>query len=196
MPTGYTAELMEKGQTFQQFIMGCARAFGALITMRDDSSDTPIPEKFEPTDYHVKKIEEATTKLDRLKAMSDKEKVAFGQKEKSAAIKQNEQWLKKEMAENKRLGEMEAQVRAWRPPTPDHKSLKDFMLQQIGTSKNSLEYIETHLKDARDKTPMAYYIAAVSDAARDIKYHTEENEKEVERVNGRNEWLKQLRNSI
>lgn len=43
MPTGYTADLMEKGMEFKPFVLQCARAFGALITMRDDSLDAPSP---------------------------------------------------------------------------------------------------------------------------------------------------------
>ena len=62
MPTGYTATLMEKGQTFQEFIMGCARAFGALIEMRDSPNDAPIPDKFEPSDYHAKRLIESREK--------------------------------------------------------------------------------------------------------------------------------------
>jgi hypothetical protein len=47
MPTGYTAPIAD-GMTFEQFALGCARAFGALVTMRDEPSDAPIPERLEP----------------------------------------------------------------------------------------------------------------------------------------------------
>jgi hypothetical protein len=196
MPTGYTATLMEKGQTFQEFIMGCARAFGALIEMRDSPNDAPIPDKFEPSDYHVKRIIESREKLATLKAMTDAEKESFGQTEKAADIQRIEQWLEKDRAQNKRLEEMAAQVQAWNPPTNDHRGLKDFMLQQISISKNGVDYIQTSLAEAIEKPATAYYVAAVSEAARSIKYHTEENAKEIERVNGRTEWVQQLRASI
>jgi hypothetical protein len=58
MPTGYTAKLMEEGQSFPEFAMRCARNFGALIMMRDESLDVPIPEQFEPSDYYRKKLSE------------------------------------------------------------------------------------------------------------------------------------------
>ena len=35
MPTGYTDKIKD-GITFKEYAMGCARAFGALITMRDN----------------------------------------------------------------------------------------------------------------------------------------------------------------
>ena len=66
MPTGYTAKLMEQGQTFPEFIMSCARAFGALIMMRDDPANAPIPEKFEPSDYHVRALKKAYVEQTRL----------------------------------------------------------------------------------------------------------------------------------
>ena len=196
MPTGYTATLMEKGQTFQEFIMGCARAFGALIEMRDSPNDAPIPDKFEPSDYHAKKIIESSETLVKLKAMTDAEKESFGQVEKAADIQHIEQWLEKNSAQNKRLEDMTAQVQAWNPPTADHRGLKDFMLQQISISKNGVDYIQSSLAEATAKPATAYYVAAVSDAARSIKYHTEENANEIERVAGRSEWVQQLRASI
>ena len=196
MPTGYTATLMENGQTFQEFIMGCARAFGALIEMRDSPNDAPIPDKFEPSDYHAKRIIEAREKLVTLKAMTDTEKEVFGQAKKDTDIKRIEQWLEKDSAQNKRLEDMTSQVKAWKPPTKDHQGLKDFMLQQISISKNDVDYIQASLAEATEKPVTAYYVAAVSEAARGIKYHTEENAKEIERVNGRTKWVQQLRASI
>ena len=196
MPTGYTAKLMDGGQTFQEFIMGCARAFGALVVMRDDPNDAPVPDKFEPSDYHAKHLIEFREKLARLKAMTADERLTFGNAEKDADVSRTEQWLAKDQAANERLTAMAEQVKAWRPPTPEHKGLKDFMLQQIGISANGIDYIRESLKSANAKPALAYYVAAVSEAQHGINYHTEENAKEVERAAGRSEWVRQLRLSI
>lgn len=54
MPTGYTAAVEDGTITeFDDFAWQCARAFGALIMMRDDPMSAPIPQKFEPTAEHV-----------------------------------------------------------------------------------------------------------------------------------------------
>ena len=45
MPTGYTAGILE-GETFEQYALQCAKAFGALVMMRDEPSDAPIPDQF------------------------------------------------------------------------------------------------------------------------------------------------------
>lgn len=70
MPTGYTANI-KNGITFEEFALDCARNFGALIIMRDEPKDAPIPEQFEASKHH----EEATSKyLEELNQVFGKEK--------------------------------------------------------------------------------------------------------------------------
>ena len=54
MPTGYTSKIKDD-ITFEQYAMGCARAFDALIDMRDEASDALIPEELTPSNYHEQK---------------------------------------------------------------------------------------------------------------------------------------------
>lgn len=54
MPTAYTADIA-KGITFKQYAMNCARAFGALIDLRDKPANCEIPDVVYPSDYHLKK---------------------------------------------------------------------------------------------------------------------------------------------
>lgn len=196
MPTGYTAKLMESGQTFQDFVMQCARAMGACVLMRDDPMDAPIPERFEPSDYNVKRLAEAKAELARLQAMTNDEKIAFGESKKAESVASSEKWLAKEIEQNKRLEEMEAAVNKWTPPTTDHTGLKDFMLQQIGVSKNSTDYIEKSMAETRSKSPMDFYREAVASATRDIEYNAKGHREELDRANSRTEWVRQLRESI
>jgi hypothetical protein len=196
MPTGYTAKLMESGQTFQDFVMQCARAFGACVMMRDDPMDAPIPERFEPSDYNVLRLAEAKAELARLQTMTNGEKISFGESKKAESIASSEKWLAKEIEQNKRLEEMEASVNKWTPPSAAHTRLKAFMLQQIGVSKNSTDYIEKSMAETRAKAPMDFYKEAVASAERDIEYNTKGHTKEVERANSRTEWVRQLRASI
>ena len=64
MPTGYTAMLTEEKEiTFEDFALKCARAFGALIEMRDESLDAKIPEEFKVTEYHTVELNRAIEKL-------------------------------------------------------------------------------------------------------------------------------------
>jgi hypothetical protein len=69
------------------------------------------------------------------------------------------------------------------------------MLDQIKISKHG-DWMSKYVNEAKEKTPDAYFAEAVSKAARDINYHTAEQAKEVERTNGRNEWIDQLYKSL
>jgi hypothetical protein len=194
MPTGYTAELIDKGQDFRTFALTCARAFGACIMQREDPMNEP-PKKQEPTDWHVKRLAEAKDKLARLKAMSAEESRAHGEQLRQEAVQSAEGYLAKNQAENERLDGMAVQVRAWLPPSEDHEPLKAFMLQQIDVSRNG-DYARKSLEDAKAKTPEAYFVEAVSEAVRSVSYHTEENAKEIERAESRNRWIERLYESL
>ena len=65
MPTGYTASVADGRVTeFAPFALQCARAMGALIMMRDEPHDAPIPERFEASDYYSKSLAEARERLE------------------------------------------------------------------------------------------------------------------------------------
>jgi len=194
MPTGYTAELVDKGITFRRFVLQCARAFGACIMQRDDAIDV-LPEKQKPYDYHLKAIKEAEKKLTKMKAMSLNKQLEYGKEKRSEAVASAIQSRSKQQAEDARLEAMAAKVRSWNPPTKDHQGLKDFMLEQIRISKNG-DWYDKYVREAEEKTPEAYFTDALSAAVRDINYHTKEHEKEVERTNERNEWIEQLYRSL
>jgi hypothetical protein len=204
MPTGYTATLMEKGQAFPDFVLLCARAMVATIMLRDEPLDAPIPE-FQPSDYAAKRLEESKTELARLLAMTDEEKIAFGQSKKDAAIERNKKWIADQQAENARLIEMRDKVKAWQPPTSDHDGLKNFMLEQLEISMNSVDYYEREIiaakqsfaRDYYDKAfARDYYDKAVAEAQRGIEYNAEEDRKERERTDARNRWVRELRASL
>lgn len=196
MPTGYTAKLMEKGQPFDEFVLQCARAFGACIMMRDDPMDTPIPDKFEPSDYYDKRIAETTAELDRLLAMNGKGKILFGNAKKAETVKVYEKGLARDTAENARLEQMDQQVQEWIPPSDEHGELKKFMLDQIKISKHDLNYSENSLKSVLEKLPLNYWRDAVDGAKRTLEYNKKERVSEIERADGRTRWVRQLRDSL
>lgn len=196
MPTGYTAKLMEEGETFEQFAIRCARAFGALILMRDEPMDAPITEEFKPSDYYVKAGADARAELDRLEAMGGNERIAFGEALRAQSAQRSREWLEKDRAANGRLTTMRTEVEAWEPPSPDHANYKAFMLEQIDMSLNDLGYIEKTITEAEQRAAVDYYAQAVKTAERNIGYYAAEHAKEVERTESRNQWIRQLRDSL
>lgn len=195
MPTGYTAELMKKGMPFEKFVMTCARAFGALITMRDEPLSAPIKE-FKPSDYHLKEIDEAKNLVRLLENMNSGERITEGNNLIKMRQKDVNRCIAKETKENAFLEDMEKQVREWTPPSSEHRELRTFMLDQIMISKNNVTYWKKELSKAMSLDPMSEFCSKLARAYDDIVYHEKEYAEEVERVNGRNKWIKQLKDSL
>jgi hypothetical protein len=195
MPTGYTADIKD-GISFKQFALNCARAFGALITMRDDPPDAKIPEEFKPSTYHQEKIEELRKELRNL----DKMTLLAASKAAERDWGKTETRRLEAIAEANALREkylaMRAEIIAWTPPTPEHVELKKFMLEQVD---NSISF-DCHTKYFETPTPIQGPVEWL-DAQRErihksIKYHTEAHEKEVASSQGRTVWVQALRNSL
>lgn len=196
MPTGYTAKIKD-GITFKEFAWGCARAFGALVMMRDDPSDAPIPEKFEPSDHHSKKIAEERARTKELLKFSVKRCDLEATKAHAQAVASNGAALKDCSAQRVKYDAMLDQVKAWVPPTPDHQGMKDFMIQQI-TDSVKFDCSESYYHDNAPKNigGAAWREKQLAESARSITYHLEGHEKEVTLANQRNKWIADLRKSL
>lgn len=195
MPTGYTAKILE-GADFKQFAMGCARAFGACVEMRDEPGDAPIPEEFKPSNYHTEAYENALKEYHRLSSMTGAARLSFGEAAKARSIKSTQDYIDKEKAETEKYLAIRCEVEKWMPPTPEHVGLKEFMLQQIDVSISKGDYFERSLREEIEKPALDYFRNALDAAKRGIKYHTEEQANEIQRQADRTKWIKDLRESL
>jgi hypothetical protein len=197
MPTGYTSEITAD-TTLEEFALKCARAFGALITMRDDPNDAPIPE-FKPSVYHVDRIVAAKERISALSAMTPQQCEAEIDKEASARARERANSKAESDAKRSAYEAVLAKVHAWTPPTEDHKGLKAFMIEQITESIrfdcHDDEFLDRVYPMTR-KTVAEWHAAAMESARHDLAYHTSENAAEIARVESRNKWVRDLRNSL
>lgn len=196
MPTGYTEQLMAKGESFKAFATRCMRSFGACVTMRDDPLDAAIPEQFEPSTYYFEAEEKAAKELRRLKRMTEKEANEYGAKLKADTLKRFAEVLAKESVENTRLIDMQKQVEAWTPPSAGYDGFREFMLDQINISKHDTDYWRKLISETKDTSPEEFFKNTLQSAEADVVYYGREREKEVSRVAERNKWLRVLRASI
>lgn len=196
MPTGYTYTLLRKKQTFAEFALSCSRNFGALIAMRDDSADAVIPERFEPSDYHLKALSELKGKITRFKKMTPKERRAFGAKERNRRINTAASALKSIRRQNEVFGAMRNEALAWRPPTEEHNGLHKFIVQQLESSMEDDVWNINRLAEAVLETPMSVYQDTLKSLLESVDYHTRQHAEEIERTDKRNAWLKALRDSL
>lgn len=194
MPTGYTSTIKD-GISFQNFVLLCARAFGALVTMRDESFDAPIPNEFQPSDYHDKKLKKAQERLIELKTLSLKDCGEQSMVDYKKELTEYEKTVADSKTLETKYRNMLSNVDSWIPPTPDHVELKNFMRSQILQSIDfdcSLDYLEK----PKLLTATKWLTHEINKSLWDIEYHTKENEEEIQRVNKRNQWIRELRKSI
>lgn len=195
MPTGYTADLYDgKDVSFEDFTLGCARAFGALISMRDSSKDAPIPDEFVPSRYHRERIIEIEKRMKEVNEWTP----AQAEAEQAILIhKQKLQYKQVEKQDKERLSSynaMLAQVREWEPPTEEHKGLKNFMIKQL---EDSIKH-DTGMTFPKMKMVlgMIYKAREIEKAVEDLEYHTKRHREELERIEERNRWVRELRDSL
>lgn len=194
MPTGYTYPVVDgKITEFNDFAMTCARAFGALITMRDDPTDAPIPEEIKPeTSYYDDRLAADKKRLGEVQAMTNAEADAAAQAAHDEAMASRAKYLRDKETEAERINAMLAKVRAWTPPTADHIEMKKFMIDQLTMSLPG-EYAPAipALLDGAEWRKQEIDRLAES-IVRSQKYIDEE----VNRAKRRTEWVKALRASL
>lgn len=196
MPTGYTSRI-EDGATFEEFILNCAKAFGACISMRDEPMSKPIPEKFKETSFYKERYEEAVSKLKDLEKMSFHEAEKLAEAEYLSEVKRQKEFIDKIDKIENLYEEMLIKVNEWTPPSTEHLGLKKFMIEQIDISmdKGSMRgYYDRNKPIKLNGTQWLFN--QIQKVKENIKYHMEEWVKETERNNSKNEWIQQLRDSI
>jgi hypothetical protein len=198
MPTGFTAVLCERDEPFEVFALRCARGMVALITMRDEPLDAPIPEEFKPSDYYLKRIDEAKREIARINAMSDAEIEAAQAEEIAKYRKQRDEHIKKAKEIRARLIEMQDRVFYWIPPSGEHAGLKNFMTEQLDVTlavegNPRCEFYDTAINEIKSKP---YRERMLKKWNKDIEYADAEYARECVRERKRTEWVKALRESL
>jgi len=194
MPTGYTAPVQSGEITeFKDFALQCARAFGALVMMRDEPMDAKIPDAFEPSDYHTRRLAEAKAELERLRSLTPEQIEAEAEKAWQTELDYHNKRVAETALQRKRYEDMLAKVEAWVPPTPDHTGLKEFMASQL---RESIEFDCRDREPPKRKTSEEWLHAALKSALWNVEYHEKGQREEIERTEGRNRWLRELRESL
>ncbi len=195
-PTEYTAAITEgDGISFNAFAMRCARAFGALVQMRDMPMDAPIPEKFEQSSYHAEQITDDETTLSELIAMPEGDIADACQKEYDEGMVYYTERLDSIAAQKLKYASMLNEVEAWVPPTSDHEELKSFMRNQIQESIDH-DCSTTYTEPPKKVMPGDWHAQKIDTITRSIEYHKKHHTDDVSRAATRTEWVRQLRNSL
>lgn len=194
MPTGYTAKIAE-GMQFKEYAMACARAFGALITMRDEPTDAPIPPRFEPSDFYAKCLEVEKLELDRLCALTSNQAEAEAMESHMKACLAYEERIARAATLRAKYEGVLADVEAWEPPSSEHEDFKQFMAKQI---KESIKWdCDTSGDYAPDRPHTDEWLRSrIADMREQIKRDEIRNLGEISGTAEKNRWVQQLRDSL
>jgi len=198
MPTGYTSPIAE-GISFKEYAMGCARAFGALIEMRDEPQNAKIPEAFEASKYHKDAIEREGAELKELLAMDHAEAALKALAAHQKHIAYHTEALAKDEALAGKYEAMLAQVEAYKSPSPEHDNFKKFMANQITESMKfdcGSSYHREAIESAELMSGAEWILEEKKRLEDSMEYHKKHHQEEIDRTTGRNEWVRKLRESL
>lgn len=195
MPTGYTAKLADGEQSFEDFLKGCARGMGFMITMRDDSSDKPIPEKFEVDKYYTESVAEKKARLAELHAMSDAEREAAASADFAARSERWQQRRADRRAQCLRYDAMIAKLLTWTPRHEAIAGLKTFALEQLRTSRD-FDCSGKWDDKPKSQSVSEWYEAEIKSAESALDYAVNALAGQEDRVAERNECLAEMRREL
>lgn len=196
MPTGYTEEVSSGAvTTLEQFALRCARSFSALIQMRDDPLNAPIPNAFiANTTYGEQAIEQALAVIAKLDTMSAADALEAAR---AAYLEELGRWVKAQAERamvRMRYESMLEKVHAW-TPAAGYESLKEMMIDQL---QESLRFDcplgwdrQPALQDGE-----VWRSSERAKAQRAVEFHTEQRDHAIERAAERTIWIQKLRDSL
>ena len=200
MATGYTTKICAGEQSLSEFVLGCARAFGACIEQRDDPMDD-LPKIPKTSNQERDKSDLANMKkeLATLRKMSKQDRIELGEKKQKKEVTFFKKRIKEKKIVRARLVKMLKQVNDWIPPSKDHDELKKFMIDQLNSTiqhDGDTEYYSRQLSEEERKTPLDYYDEELKSVNRRIENEKENIKKLQERTADRGKWITDLYESL
>jgi len=194
MPTGYT-EAVKDGISFQEFAMRCVRAMGVCITLRDEPSGAPIPERFEPSPCYKDALKKSSEELNDFFHMTSEDITAANLAKYNEEVEYHTRRLKEVSELHAKYTAMLDQVRAWVPPREEHEGFKRFMIDQLRASIDQ-DCDTSYFTEPVRITDEQWIIEERKRLQRSLDYHTKHYEEEIERAAKRTLWMQQFRESI
>ena len=204
MPTSYTAGILDgKVNTFEEFATVCTRAFGATIHMRDNPMDSPY-EPRTPSDYHTNSIQSKRERLEEIESMSDEKIVEDFNTQLGEDLKYHQTKMEEDKRNLEKLNSMLESAKSWIPPTEDHQSFRNFMIEQIEStikvdgdpSYHTNKMVEIKKQMEEGINPKEYREETIQEIKSQISYHETEYQKELVRCKDSNDWMDKFFESI
>lgn len=194
MPTGYTAGVIDGTMTdFRDFALQCARAFGACIMQRDDPMHEP-PKPREVASYYGDAVQRAEAEVLELEGMTAADVATACELEYQRAAEAYSHSQRKAHEARQRIEAMLVALCEWRPPTPDHVGLRDFMVEQL---QQTMKWDGQPWGDPPRLRTASEYVTEERRRRLDaVKSATQSLSDEQRRVREANEWITALYESL
>ncbi len=195
MPTGYTYKFVEDNQSFEDFALTCARAFGACIEQREDGLDCKPKLREVDHEYHLQKINDYKEQIQCFQNTSDEDIQKRIDMEYKDDLNYYNKTIKERKALKRRATKALKKAQAYVPPTEGHNNFKEFLIQQINTIINddaSTKWVEKPVKKKLEdyKRDKLCHLKLL------LKSTEEAYEKNKQNVEKSNIWIKQLYESL
>ena len=199
MPTGYTYSVQNGEVTeLKNFILTCAKGFGAFIHMRDDGISSDIKYR-EVGEYYSRRLENTKREFEEFKLLSDEEIQKQLDESYERRVKEQKEGLKRFDEQKQRYLDMIDKVKEWIPPTEDHIKLKEFALEQLNSSlefdcsdSSRNYYLQEPFKDTVEE----YRVYKIKSYLKDLEYYSKSYRDELESVEKANKWIRDLIESL
>lgn len=198
MPTGYTHRIANGTETsLRQFALRCARGMGALITMRDDPSDAPIPTELAPSLYHAERLSGVKAEIARLEALTPAQRATAAGEDHA---QHHRQWAESREQNRQQYDRYTAMLDQLNEPHDWPEGLLSLMRSQIEESRRFDCWTDEDRAKYHPEPQPASAGQWLSDKLerlyKDVAYHTAEHQKELDRTAERNAWLAQLHTAL
>ncbi len=196
MPTGYTADVANgKITDFTEYALQCARNFGACIMLRDEPLSGEIPE-FEPSDYYDRSLVEAQVELAEFLAMSELQRRKLHADEHAKNVETADRGIAEKQAERDRYEAMLEKAKAFKSPSREHDNYTKFLVEQLESSID-FDCNTKYYDDLKKPVPFESWQSKKNeDLRKSVAYHQRALREEIERVEGRNKWVHQLKEAL
>lgn len=187
MPSGYTADIYAgKDVTLRDYLMQIGRGMGFAVMQRDSPPDEPI-KRVEPSDYHDKRVAEASDRLKWLRGLTPaaaEQAAADDFKEKYDSWRES---IAKAEGVRARYEAMLSEVRAWSPPE-ELAGAKEMAIQQLEQSID-FDCSMTYITEPLALSGPSWLTSELTRASRDLERAAVSRVEEIKRTAERNRYI-------
>jgi hypothetical protein len=198
MPNGYTADIYEgKDITLREYLMKVGRGMSMAIMQRDEALDAPVKLR-EPSKYSLERLGEALEAKHKLLTMTQADRNSAAAQEWESQKLAHQQAVRNRDGMRKRYQAMIDQVEAWEP-VEKVAYVKEHALRYL---RESMDFDcpssgRVYPEDPGDTwNGYEWFDKELSRLNKDIEYHREAWDEEVERVNDFNEHILAFHESL